>query len=218
MEEHKRFAARTARYYTIGKPGQEVRDWWWAFHGYGQLAGSIIRKFEELESPSIFVLAPEGLSRFYWQGFDGQVGASWMTREDRQSEIDDYCRYFQDLWEEYLPQLPENVRLHLLGFSQGVPTMLRWVLRNRIPFSSLVLWAGLPPDDPFQPGDDAHLRTGALHFVCGENDPYFNPERLQQVEEWARKHQTPIQQHFFDGVHEVDRKLLKQLLMHTVAP
>ncbi|MBK8490264.1 MAG: phospholipase [Saprospirales bacterium] len=211
MEEHKRLAARTARYYTMGKPGPEVQDWWWAFHGYGQLAGSIIRKFEGLESPENFILAPEGLSRFYWQGFDGQVGASWMTREDRLSEIDDYCRFFQDLWEEYRPQLPSNIRLHLLGFSQGVPTLLRWVLRQRVPFSNLILWAGMPPDDPFQEGDDAHLQTGAIHFVCGEKDPYFNPERLGKVEEWAKLHQTPVVQHFFDGVHEVDRAVLKTL-------
>lgn len=211
MKEHKRLAARTARYYTIGEPGPEVQDWWWAFHGYGQLASSIIRKFEILAGPETFILAPEGLSRFYWQGFDGQVGASWMTREDRLSEIDDYCQFFQSLWEEYRPLMPGNVRLHLLGFSQGVPSVLRWVQRHRIPFSNIVLWAGLPPDDPFQEGEDAHLQTGAVHFVCGEKDPYFNEERLKQVEKWAKTHQISIQQHFFDGVHEVDRAVLKKL-------
>ena len=172
---------------------------------------SLIRKFEILEGPETFVLAPEGLSRFYWQGFDGRVGASWMTREDRLSEIDDYCQFFQGLWEEYRPKMPEHIRVHLLGFSQGVPSVLRWIQRHRIPFSNIVLWAGMPPEDPFREGDNIHLQSGRIHFVCGEKDPYFNLERLKQVEDWAAIHHVSLEQHFFDGVHEVDRTVLKKL-------
>jgi hypothetical protein len=58
-------------------------------HGYGQLAKTFIRRFEPIMDAQTLVVAPEGLSRFYWGGFDGPVVASWMTREDRLDEIAD---------------------------------------------------------------------------------------------------------------------------------
>jgi hypothetical protein len=46
-------------------------------------------------------VAPEGLSRFYFEGgFHGpgsKVGATWMTREDRLAKIEDYVGYLDAL-------------------------------------------------------------------------------------------------------------------------
>ena len=61
---------------------------YYAFLGYCQA----------LEDESRVLVAPEGLSRFYVNATHGLVGASWMTREDRQHEIDDYVGYLDAIY------------------------------------------------------------------------------------------------------------------------
>ncbi|MCZ8216519.1 MAG: phospholipase, partial [Cyclobacteriaceae bacterium] len=75
-----------ARYQTLGKLDANTRKVWFVLHGYGQLAEYFLRKFKSLEAQEIFVIAPEGLSRFYMedvtrrsQGGSQRVGATWMT-------------------------------------------------------------------------------------------------------------------------------------------
>ncbi len=97
ITSHKTTVQKTAHYYTYGNLGPKVKHFWIVCHGYGQLASKIIHKFSNFDPDENFILAPEGFSRFYWQGFGGAVGASWMTKADRLDEIHDYCQYLQTL-------------------------------------------------------------------------------------------------------------------------
>jgi len=65
MREHHLIVPRSARYFTLGELGPGTRDVWFVCHGYGQLAGRFLRQFEPLMDGTRFVVAPEGLSRFY---------------------------------------------------------------------------------------------------------------------------------------------------------
>ncbi|NIP78275.1 MAG: phospholipase, partial [Gemmatimonadetes bacterium] len=79
------------------------REVWFVLHGYGQLAERFVRRFDAL--PGVrdgmrAVVAPEALSRFYVEeevtgphGPESRVGATWMTRADREHEIRDYVEY-----------------------------------------------------------------------------------------------------------------------------
>src|SRR3954465_8151819 len=94
--EHHIPVRRTARYYTLGDTSTTPRELWIVLHGHGQLAGAFIRYFGDLEDGGTLVVAPEALSRYYLVPIDSApasergVGATWMTREDRVHEIDDY--------------------------------------------------------------------------------------------------------------------------------
>lgn len=79
---------RTADYYTLGDLSN-ANTIWFVLHGYGYLAKYFIKKFEPILSSSVAIVAPEALSRFYSNGvgYDGRVGASWMTKESREDEI-----------------------------------------------------------------------------------------------------------------------------------
>ena len=85
--------ARNARYFTLGETGPAVDEIWFALHGYAQLAGAFARYCQPLAAPRRLVVVPEALSRFYLgdhtkpAGPDARIGASWMTREDRQADI-----------------------------------------------------------------------------------------------------------------------------------
>src|SRR2546425_6931053 len=99
MQEHQFSTSRSARYFTLGSP-QHAADVWLVCHGYGQLASRFLERFRPLEAERRCIVAPEGLSRFYLTDSPAErrVGASWMTREDRLHEIDDYVRYLDGVY------------------------------------------------------------------------------------------------------------------------
>src|SRR2546425_7671757 len=145
MREHHLIVPRSARYFTLGELGPGTRDVWFVCHGYGQLAGRFLRQFEPLMDGTRFVVAPEGLSRFYLEsgrGRNEKVGASWMTREDRLSEIADYVRYLDALQAEILRDVdPGTVGGHLLGFSQGTATESRWTALGGLRAERMLFWS-----------------------------------------------------------------------------
>ena len=145
MQAHHLSVPRTARYYTLGDAGTHVSEVWMVCHGYGQLAQPFLASFERVASPTRRIVAPEALSRFY---LDRQpppndrpprVGATWMTREDRDHEIADHVAYLDALHDLVRPALPAAVRLRVLGFSQGVATVARWLALGRARADQLIL-------------------------------------------------------------------------------
>mgnify|MGYP005635791035 FL=1 len=74
--EYKISVSKTARYYLL-EP-EKIKSVLLVVHGYRQLAESFIKKFEPLLNEGVMVIAPEGLHRFYIEGYTGDVGASWM--------------------------------------------------------------------------------------------------------------------------------------------
>lgn len=202
---------KTAHFYTLGRPGPEIRYCWIACHGYGQLAKHFIHKFSEVTREDTFILAPEGFSRFYWKGFSGDVGASWMTREDRLAEIADYTNYLQTLYDQFIPLLSPTVRIVLFGFSQGCATHLRWVMRHFPRFDHLVLWAGTVPEDLDYRSHAKYFASRGLHFIYGTEDPFITDERLSAHQALINDQQLHFQVNTFQGKHVVDRAALREL-------
>src|SRR5690606_6986756 len=139
-------------------------------HGYGQLARYFLRHFSVIENEETVIVAPEGLSRFYLDGFSGRVGATWMTKEARLSEIEDQAIYLNLLLQNMLQQLPEGVRVHVLGFSQGGATVCRWLATQNITCHRLILWAASFPEDiDFETGRNAFQKL-PVDVVYGKQD------------------------------------------------
>ena len=153
VTEHHIAVRRTARYYTLGNAVGDIRDLWIACHGYGQLALPFLTSMAKIAAPDRLIVAPEAFSRFYVDRTSmtteppPKVGASWMTREDRDVEIADQVVYLESLLADLRTSVGQDVRLRLLGFSQGVATVCRWVARGTVRPNALILWAGsFPPD------------------------------------------------------------------------
>ena len=109
---------KTARVFVLGSV-EKATDVWIVLHGYAQLANTFLSEFEHLANGHTAIVAPEGLHRFYRKGFYGDVVASWMTKEDRLTDIQDYVNYLNNLVQSF-PKSVQNV--HVLGFSQCVAT------------------------------------------------------------------------------------------------
>lgn len=217
IREHHLRVSKTARYFTLGDPGAPHTEVWFVCHGYGQLAGYFIRRFQDLAGGRRLIVAPEGLSRFYLEDPEGghaqaRVGATWMTREDRLHDIADYVAYLDTVYREVLgAAAAERVRVTALGFSQGVATVTRWVARGRVKVDRLVLWGDrLPPDLDVAASSDA-LRKTEVVFVSGTADPYWPPEAVANAAERLREGDIPYRLVTFDGGHELDAAVLVSL-------
>jgi predicted esterase len=212
MQEHHIRVAKTARYYTWGAPPREAEFLWIACHGYGQLARRFIRRFDQLDAGKHLIVAPEGLSRFYWQGYNDQPVASWMTREDRLHEIQDYCDYLDTLLQHVEAQCPTSVQKIGFGFSQGVATIMRWMTQRRPDLDRLVAWAGSPPDDiRYAPYRD-YLDPISKHYLHGDQDLFLPKDRLEMLMAFSQEQGLDWEVTTFQGDHRIDRDTLQSLV------
>jgi predicted esterase len=204
--------SRTGHYFTLGSPGTHIRQFWIVCHGYAQLADAFIQNFEEIDDGSRLIVAPEGLNHAYRRGFDGDVVANWMTRRYREYEIEDYSHYLQKIYDHYLPQLPSDVRIVLLGFSQGTATVCRWMMRMQPVFHDLLLWSGLPPEDLNYHARQDYLSDKNLYLLYGTTDPFLTPDRIASVQDLEANHGIDFDEQPFEGGHEIPTERLMDIL------
>ena len=211
MESHQILFEKTAHYYTLGTAGKHVQHFIIACHGYGQLAERFVQKFNQLDLSNTFVLAPEGLSRFYWDNKNNIVGSSWMTRKDRLEEIADYTRFIKKLYEEYTPQFATDVKITLFGFSQGCATQVRWMMREFPKFDNLILWAGMIPEDLIYLPNSEYFSNKNLYWVYGTEDEFLKEKHINWHHSFFKEQKLNFETITFDGKHMVDRPTLKNL-------
>lgn len=211
INHHTTEVKKKAHYYTTGTPSPSTKYFWIICHGYGQLASDFLKDFSLLDADEHFVLAPEGLSRFYWKGFSGRIAASWMTSKDRLNEIDDYTNLIRGLYETYQVQMP-NAKIILLGFSQGCATQMRWIMNARPKFDALVMWAGLFPEDlDYSPQLD-YLNEKEMYFAYGDEDQFLNEAYIIAQKEFIEGNGLQVKYLPFKGRHKVEEEALAVLI------
>ncbi len=201
---------KTGHYYTHGSLTSQTRYVWVCLHGYGQLAKYFVQRFEFLDPRSHFVIAPEGLNRFYFEGVNERPVASWMTREDRLDEIADLIEFLELLRAKIGWDKNPEVKVIYFGFSQGVTTLLRWLhdIAPRVDF--LLLWAGGLPDDILFNHRREYFRQLSTHYFLGDKDPYFTSFVFEEKKTLVQSIGFELNMHHYFGAHKVDEATLKQ--------
>lgn len=206
------------RYFKLGEITAQTQAVWFVLHGYGQLAQYFIPKFNSLVSRNICVIAPEGLSHYYLEDAstrsksgNTRVGASWMTRENRLMDIENYLTYLNAV---FAHEIPAHIHpdITILGFSQGAATASRWALSDSIYFRRLILWAGiLPGDMDFEKGKQL-LKQKDVTVVYGNNDPFLNESRFTEMKSLSEKLELTPTEIVFEGAHEIHEPTLLSLI------
>lgn len=218
MDQHEITFSCKARYFKIGEITKDTKQIWFVLHGYGQLAQYFIRKFQKLNDHNICVIAPEALSRFYLeditsrvQSGNKRVGATWMTKENRLMDIDNYLHYLDTLAKHEL-EMFNDIPVTILGFSQGAATASRWVLNGNINTKRLILWAGIfPPDMRVDTGKEILQRIKTT-IVYGDQDPFLNDDRFAEMNLLAEKLNIKPVVYSYAGGHEIHDETLLQLV------
>jgi len=203
----------------MGSFDASLTEVWIVCHGQGQLASRFLTRFIPLEREDRLFVAPEALSRYYLTTPQGgphapntPVGATWMTSEDREREIEDYVRYLDLLYDEIFSVVPRNaVRLWVLGFSQGAATVARWVARGKADPDRVVLWAGLLPPELTAKDAIALTRRAPLTVVLGLQDDFAKPDVVAVQESRLKELGVPYEAIRFEGGHEIVPDALRSL-------
>jgi predicted esterase len=203
-------AEKTGHYYTQGTITGSTRYVWICLHGYGQLGKYFIQKFEFLNPQEHYVVVPEGLNKFYFEGVNDRPVATWMTSEDRLDEIADYILFLESLRHKIGWDKNQNIKIIYFGFSQGSTTLMRWLhdITPRIHY--LLLWAGGLPDDLVFDHLRDYFNAIPTHFFIGDQDQYISPDGLLDKISMVEKLGLRLQLEHYTGDHRVDEIVLKK--------
>lgn len=211
MKKSIRFAYE-AHYSLSQDPTFREKEIWIVLHGYGQLAEFFLRKFSPFFSEERLFIAPEGTNYTYLEGFQGRVGANWMTRHEREIAIENNHRFLDKLIDSLLDQYPVKPKIKALGFSQGAATLTRWAVHRSEAIIPLVLWAGGFALDMDLPAAREKFESSRLILALGDQDELITEESIRRQEEWIAQLGVNVERISFQGGHELDSQALAKII------
>lgn len=207
--EHKITVSKTARYFSLGFPSPKTKQVLFVIHGYRQLASEFINDFEIINNDENYIIAPEALNKFYASSLSQKVGATWMTKENREDEIKDYIDFLDSVYENVISQFEKDkIKITVLGFSQGTATAVRWITNGKSKAHNFIIWAGDIPPDIEKEKLKTVFNSLNLHFVLGDKDKFINEERLNQEIAKLKNAEVNFKLHRFSGGHEIQSETL----------
>ena len=208
MSQHWISIEQEQRMDVLGEPTASTRHVWIGLHGYGQLVEFFQRPFRELITEDRVFVFPQGPHKFYLNGVSGRVGASWMTKDERLKDIENQKRHLSAVLNWARSKAP-SAHIHVLAFSQGVATIIRFLGHSPVPISTLLAWAGSwPPDASAE-------NIGALSQInfqgwFGDQDKFIDRQKQIEIQaHYKDQFQLDLPVALYEGGHKFDRAILK---------
>lgn len=197
-------------YSTLNKLTEKTKTVWFVCHGMGYLSRYFLRYFKPLNSEENYIIAPQAPSKYYIQP-KMHVGANWLTRDNTASGTENIINYFDAVLEA--ENLPDDINLVVLGYSQGVSVAMRYLAKRKLQCSQLVLHSGGIPKELTAEDFEYLSKDTKVKLIYGTEDEYLNKERIEQeskrVDEIFGDRITIIP---FKGKHEVNVELIENLI------
>ena len=216
IKTHHIVTPKTARYSAYGNLSSKTKYFWFVLHGSNMLSEQMLYKFKEFDPETHFVIAPEGLSRFYVNGFGGEVVASWMTKRDRLEEIHDFSVYCSALYDSYVQKLPESCKTIIMGFSQGGVTAMRWLHHLNVTVDFLLPYACWIPEDIDYTTAKTDWSKICKISTYGAEDQFLNEKKIIEIQEICKAGNLDFHNEIYTGDHRVDKKQLKKIFKQYI--
>ncbi|UJH91255.1 esterase [Antarcticibacterium sp. 1MA-6-2] len=196
-------------YSTLNKYKETTKNVWVVLHGIGYLSRYFLKYFKDLDPEENYIIAPQAQSKYYLNSEYRHVGASWLTKENTEAEIENVLNYLEEIYTAEALQNKPN--LILLGYSQGVSVATRWVARNKVECSRLLLCSGGLPRE-LRPEDFQFLTNTKVTLIYGTKDEYLQEERLKVEHERAQElFRDRLEIISFEGGHEMNVEIIKEI-------
>lgn len=195
-------------YEILNERSEKTKTIWLVFHGIGYLSKYFLKYFKHLDPQENFIIAPQAPSKYYLNGEYRHVGASWLTRQDLEIEIENNLNYLEAVY--IAEELDKVENLNILGYSQGVSMAARFVARRQIVCKNLIMHSGKLPNE-LTADDFRFLNDTRFSFIYGKQDKYLSPDILK-IEEKRLKRIFPnnLEIISFDGGHEVNTEIISK--------
>lgn len=203
---------RTARYFQSKVVDDKVKHIVFVLHGYAQNADEFLESFDNLASDEVLIVAPEGLSKFYWKDFSSNPTSSWMTSLERENEIKDTINYLNEVVTQIVKSsLSKGIEFHLLGFSQGGAAASRFIAQSIFSFKNLFLYAGnLAPDIDWKKFQKYHQDLH-LHLIYGTEDLFVKEEQVATAKAFIEEKNFKTSIFKFNGKHKIEAVAIKYI-------
>lgn len=202
----------TNSYATLNTLTKDTKNVWLVCHGIGYLSKYFLRYFKELNTKENYIIAPQAPSKYYLNNKFTHIGASWLTRENTATETENIITYLNTVYQT--ENIPNNCNFIVLGYSQGVSVVTRWLAQEKIKCNHFVLYAGTVPKE-LSKKDFAHLSDNKTKttYIVGDEDAYFDNDR-KQLEKIRIKNIIDPNTNFitFKGAHEVKKEIINSLV------
>lgn len=209
LEEHVHYTTQNT-YSTLNNFSGETKNIWFVFHGLGYLSRYFIKYFDALDTSKNFIVAPQAPSKYYQGKNFKHVGASWLTKEETKMETANVLSYVDAVFRKEIEG--RNARLILMGYSQGVSIVTRWMSIRKIKCDILLLHSGGIPEE-LKAENFAYLSQNTeILYHFGIEDPYLNNERIVKEEIKAKLlFSKNLKISNFKGKHEIDTAIIHTL-------
>ncbi|MCL6220016.1 alpha/beta hydrolase [Zunongwangia pacifica] len=210
MSREKKLSYQISNTYSVlNEFTQKTKNVWLVCHGIGYLSRYFIRHFNHLDASENYIIAPQAQSKYYLKDDYRHVGASWLTKENTESEIDNVLSYLDEVYaEENLAEVPNLI---ILGYSQGVSVATRFLARRKINCDQLILHSGKVPAE-ITAEDLEFLKDTKVTYLYGTEDEYLK-KGIIEVEEERLKSLFPhnLEILTYHGGHEFNTEIIEKL-------
>ncbi len=203
----------TNTYTTLNTLSSKTKNVWVVFHGMGHLTRYFVKHFKNLNPEENYIIAPQAPSKYYQDKSFKYVGASWLTKENTETEKQNVLNYIDQVWEaESSKWKALKVDLIFMGYSQGVSIATRWLASRKINCEYLLLHSGAIPQE-LEPNDFNHLaQTTPVTYLYGDKDEYINEARkTEQQLKGSELFGNRLVIKVFDGIHEVNTSFINEM-------
>jgi len=213
MREEKKVSYHTTNTYeTLNTFSEKTKNIWLVCHGLGHLSSYFLKHFENLNPDENYIVAPQAPSKYYQDKRYKYVGASWLTRINTEDELENIFNYLDAVYHSELKDKYSNaINFVVLGFSQGVSVVTRWLAYRKITCSALVLHSGSVPKN-LSAIDFSHIKAMQTYLIYGTEDEFLTSEKLEQELEFVKSlFGENLQTLPFDGKHIICDEALLQV-------
>jgi len=201
-------------YSVLNEFTENTKNIWLVCHGIGYLSRYFIRHFNHLNPNENYIIAPQAQSKYYLKSDYRHVGASWLTRENTEADIENVLKYLDEVYAEEIlskKNIAKTPNLIILGYSQGVSVATRFLTRRKIKCDQLILHSGKIPAE-ISSEDLKFLKDTNVTYLYGTEDEYLK-KGIIEVEEERLKTLFPnnLEILTYNGGHEFNTEIIEKL-------
>lgn len=201
----------TNSYSTLNDLHSPQENIWFVCHGLGYLSRYFLRYFVGLDKEKNYIIAPQAPAKYYQKTDFKHVGASWLTKENTKTEIQNVLAYLDEVYKTEVNHANPK-KVIFMGYSQGVSVITRWMVARKISCDALIIHSGGIPTE-LTAEDFAYLAQDTkVKLLYGLQDEYLTPERIKGQQKQAKNlFGKRLEIIPFEGKHIVNRGLLEEI-------